>query len=126
MNNNQEENTTTTNSTSQAITHFIIGRIGSEFTKTTTPNGKTVVNFSLAQNVTTRRGKETKWFNVKGWNGMAEALTNNVGQGDLVKFRCSAVPNAFINKEGSLVTEQILTVTRFKLLRRKAQPQTNA
>lgn len=104
------------------VTRIIEGRIGKEIAITAVGEKNGVANFSIAVNRATRTKegttKTTTWFNLKAWNGMARALQNSAGKGDLFKFRVRVTPNTWTNGEGKVVEEEVLTVERFKPIKR--------
>lgn len=64
------------------------GRLGAEPETRYTPNGTTVVNFSLAVDKRKRRGEDDKkpnWFRVTAFGAQAETLANLANQGALRK-----------------------------------------
>ncbi len=58
------------------------------------------------------------FYNVKLWNGVADALGRTAGKGDLVKFRVNVQPNSYLSeKKQEVINELLMTANRFKLVR---------
>jgi len=87
----------------------LTGRVGKDPELKISPNGKAILNLSVA--VTPRKNKdgewvdgETMWFRVVMFGKDAEAATEKVNKGDKVCISGRLTINTFTNKDGEKVT----------------------
>lgn len=83
-----------------------IGHVGSAPEMRTMPNGKSVVNFSVAtttQWVNTETGEEkekTEWHRCSAFGKLAEVITQHVGKGKQLYIEGKLQYNEFTDKNG--------------------------
>jgi single-stranded DNA-binding protein len=109
----------------------IKGRITGDVVVETLESGKTVANIRIADNKAyiDKQGKKhrvTSFYNVKLWNGVADALGKTAGKGDLVKFKVNVQPNSYLSeKKQEVINELVMTANRFRLVRQARANRNN-
>lgn len=86
------------------------GRVGRDSELRTTPSGKTVLNFSVANDVGYGERKTTQWVTCAVWNERAEKLHPYVKKGLKVTVSGEVTVRAYTNKQGEAAAELQLTV----------------
>ena len=109
----------------------IKGRIAGEIVITKTTNGNQVANFRIAENKafhnrkSHRRQRVTNWFQMKAWNTVATSIERKLQIGDLVEFKVDVKPNAWTTKGGETKSELVLTVNRYRFIRKSRRNAEN-
>ena len=85
---------------------MIMGHIGKDLELKTTPNGKSVVNFSVASSTywTDKEGEkqqETEWHNIVMWGKMAENTSENCKKGSAIYVEGRLKTRSWDDKDGN-------------------------
>lgn len=106
----------------------LIGYIGKDAMLRTTPNGKSVADFSLA--TTDRYNDVTTWWKVTIWGNLAEAVTQYLTKGTQVHVggtMTNPEGQTYVNSAGEIVVENYaITARDLDLLGSKADRQQEA
>jgi len=79
----------------------VVGRLGADPIMRYTPQGKAVVNFSVAVDRYTGPGtKDTTWFRVNAWEKQAEAVNEYLHKGDLCLCEGEVSVSTFEGRDG--------------------------
>ncbi len=104
---------------------IVIGHAGQDAQLRYTPNGKAVVNLSVAVNERWKDAngdtqERTEWFRVEAWDKYAETITALVTKGRLVYVEGTPSADAWIDaKDGSVKGQVKIRATLLRLLDRK-------
>lgn len=83
----------------------LLGRVGSDPVIRATKTGKTVANFSVADNQKEAGEQKTTWYNVSCWDAKAEIAEKIVKKGDLVYIEGIPGVSSWTDKQGNSRTE---------------------
>lgn len=83
-----------------------IGRVGKEIEPRYTPDGKSVVNFSLAVSEQWKdkqgaKQERTEWINITAFDKLAEIIAQYVGKGDLLYISGKMVTRKWQDQSGA-------------------------
>lgn len=94
-----------------------IGRLGHDIQLKKTPEGVSVINFSLADTVK-REGREaeTTWLDFEAWRNSAEVIAKYVKKGDMLFVAGETKKKRYVDKDGAARTDYVVVVKEFKLL----------
>ncbi|MCU0435395.1 MAG: single-stranded DNA-binding protein [Bacteroidia bacterium] len=73
----------------------INGHIGNEVEMITTNGGKKVVRLSIAQHFFRNSKKTTCWYNILGWEEVAEQMVAKLKKGDLVVIKGKLISRVY-------------------------------
>lgn len=95
----------------------VIGNIGKDPEMKYTPDGKAVVNFSVAINEGKGDNKTTEWVKVVAWEKSAEILNDHAKAGSKIYLYGSCKIDVWLDKNtGDPRAQQVLTVREFEFL----------
>lgn len=83
----------------------LLGRVGSDPVLRNTKTGKTVANFSVADNQKEAGEQKTTWYSVSCWDAKAEIAEKIVRKGDLVYVEGIPSVSSWTDKQGTSRTE---------------------
>jgi single-strand DNA-binding protein len=83
----------------------LLGRVGSDPVLRATKNGKTVANFSVADNQKDGTEQKTTWYSVSCWDAKAEIAEKIVKKGDLVYVEGIPTVSSWTDKQGNARNE---------------------
>lgn len=83
----------------------LLGRVGSDPVTRTTKTGKTVANFSVADNQKDGGEQKTTWYSVSCWDAKAEIAEKIVRKGDLVYVEGVPSVSSWTDKQGTARSE---------------------
>ncbi len=101
---------------------IVIGNLGRDPELTYTANGRAVAKFSLAENrrwtnrETGEKQSETTWFNVVGWERMAELCAELLHKGSKVFVEGRMTARKYTDKDGNKREAWELVLTDMQLL----------
>ena len=104
----------------------LTGHLGRDAELRTTPNGKSVADFSLA--TTDRYNDVTTWWKVTIWGKLAESVTQYLTKGTKVRVRgamTNTEAHTYQNNAGDTVVANYEVTARDLDLQGKAEAQTN-
>jgi single-strand DNA-binding protein len=78
----------------------LLGRVGSDPVLRNTKTGKTVANFSVADNQKEAGEQKTTWYSVSCWDAKAEIAEKIVRKGDLVYVEGIPSVSSWTDKQG--------------------------
>jgi single-strand DNA-binding protein len=78
----------------------LLGRVGSDPVTRATKTGKTVANFSVADNQKEAGEQKTTWYSVSCWDAKAEIAEKIVRKGDLVYVEGVPSVSSWTDKQG--------------------------
>lgn len=78
----------------------LLGRVGSDPVTRATKTGKTVANFSVADNQKDGGEQKTTWYSVSCWDAKAEIAEKIVRKGDLVYVEGVPSVSSWTDKQG--------------------------
>jgi len=102
----------------------LLGRVGGDPIVRQTKNGKSVANFSVADNLKVDGEQKTTWYNVACWEAKAEIAEKIVRKGDLVYVEGSPTVSSWTDKSGETRTEMTITC-RFLQVEKQKKAQTD-
>jgi len=79
----------------------LLGRVGSDPVLRNTKTGKTVANFSVADNQKEAGEQKTTWYSVSCWDAKAEIAEKIVRKGDLVYVEGVPSVSSWTDKQGT-------------------------
>lgn len=79
----------------------LLGRVGSDPVLRNTKTGKTVANFSVADNQKEAGEQKTTWYSVSCWDSKAEIAEKIVRKGDLVYVEGVPSVSSWTDKQGT-------------------------
>ena len=102
----------------------LLGNIGSDIELRSTPNGNSVISFSLATNekYTTKQGEKkehTEWHNIVAWQNLAEVTSNFCKKGSQVFIEGKLETKEYQNKEGVKVYKTQVNAKQIQFLDKK-------
>jgi single-strand DNA-binding protein len=101
---------------------MLIGNLGKDPDMSYTPAGKAVTKFSLAVNRRTRdrdtgeRREETQWFNIVGWDQLAETMNTYLHKGSKVYIEGRMTSHDYTDKEGNKRTAWDVVASDMQML----------
>jgi single-strand DNA-binding protein len=108
---------------------MLIGNLGKDPDMSYTPAGKAVTKFSLAVNrrskdrETGERREETTWFNIVGWDQLAETMNTYLHKGSKVYIEGRMTSRDYTDKEGNKRTAWEVTASDMQMLDTKGANQ---
>lgn len=105
------------------LTTIALGRLGRDWEKRMTPNGKAVFSTSMACDVGTSKNKQTQWLKLTAWEKAGEILAEYSHKGSLLFVEGLPSVRAYQLKGGELQAEMMLTVREFSFLDKKDNTQ---
>jgi single-strand DNA-binding protein len=108
---------------------MLIGNLGKDPDMSYTPAGKAVTKFSLAVNrrskdrETGERREETTWFNIVGWDQLAETMNTYLHKGSKVYIEGRMTSRDYTDKEGNKRTAWEVTASDMQMLDTKGASQ---
>jgi len=108
---------------------MLIGNLGKDPDMSYTPAGKAVTKFSLAvsrrskDRETGERREETQWFNIVGWDQLAETMNTYLHKGSKVYIEGRITSRKYTDKEGVERTAWEVTASDMQMLDPKGASQ---
>ena len=94
----------------------VIGRLGKDIELRKTIQGKSVIEFSLADSEKIDGAEYTTWINCVAWDKRAENIQKYVRKGDMLFVGGKWKNNEYLDKNGNKVYRTYCLVTTFQLL----------
>lgn len=104
----------------------IIGRLGKELELRKTRNGKSVIEFALADSEKVNNETVTTWINCVAWESRAETLHKYLKKGDIVYVSGKYKNESYNDQNGNKKYRTYVLIDFFQLLpNAKKEPQDN-
>jgi len=105
---------------------MVIGYLGRDPEMRYTPNGKSVVSFSIAcdrswKNADGEKQTETDWFNVVAWGDLAEICNKYLSKGSQAYIEGRIQPRTWQDNEGQQRTSVDIVAQQVLLLNKKKE-----
>ncbi len=92
------------------------GRLGQDAQVNTTPNGKTVLELSCANNIGFGDYKKTQWLKVRMWGERANSIKDIFKKGALIGGVGELSTDAWTSQTGETKTTLVVTCMNIQLL----------
>ncbi len=109
---------------------MLIGNLGRDPEMSYTPSGKAITKFSLAVSRRSRdpqsgdRREETTWFNVVGWDRLAETMNEYLHKGSKVYIEGRMTSRRYTDKDGNERTAWEVVANDMQMLEPRGAGQT--
>ena len=103
--------------------YLFTGRLGNDAVVKITPNGKKVMEMSVAVNTGYGDYKETNWIKVNVWGDKVDTLAPMFTKGAIVAGCGEPKPNAWVNKNGETQVELQVRCLNVEILSSKKKEE---